>query len=145
MSLAEPPVWLWVVFTLVAACSQTFRNAMQRSLTARLGTVGATHVRFLFGLPFACVFVVLILATAPPLREPRFDRRRPIAPQELLGQTHGMFAHPVVRILQRRQEVFRRQRRQTIQCSQRVEAPERGRRGPRKLGQCRHRPPIRPQ
>ncbi|MBU6272835.1 MAG: EamA family transporter [Betaproteobacteria bacterium] len=74
MSAADPPAWLWVVFTLVAACSQTFRNAMQRSLTARLGTVGATHVRFLFGLPFACVFVALILVTAPPLREPRFDR-----------------------------------------------------------------------
>ena len=44
--------WLWVVFTLVAATAQTFRNAAQRSLTGSLGTVGATHVRFLFGLPF---------------------------------------------------------------------------------------------
>ena len=26
---------------------------MQRELTAKLGTVGATHVRFLFGFPFA--------------------------------------------------------------------------------------------
>ena len=45
--------WLWVVFTLIAAASQTARNAMQRELTATLGTVGATHVRFLFGFPFA--------------------------------------------------------------------------------------------
>ena len=44
--------WLWVVFTIVAATAQTFRNAAQRSLTGALGTVGATHVRFLFGLPF---------------------------------------------------------------------------------------------
>ena len=29
---------------------------MQRELTASLGTVGATHVRFLFGFPFALVF-----------------------------------------------------------------------------------------
>ena len=33
------------------------RNATQRELTATLGTVGATHVRFLFGFPFALVFL----------------------------------------------------------------------------------------
>ena len=38
----HPQAWLWIGFTVVAALSQTFRNAMQRSLTARLGTVGAT-------------------------------------------------------------------------------------------------------
>ena len=38
---------------LIAAAAQTVRNAMQRELTATLGTVGATHVRFLFGFPFA--------------------------------------------------------------------------------------------
>ena len=43
---------LWAVFTLIAAAAQTARNAMQRELTATLGTVGATHVRFLFGFPF---------------------------------------------------------------------------------------------
>ena len=50
--------WLWVVFTLLAAAGQTARNAMQRELTATLGTVGATHVRFLFGFPFAVIFLV---------------------------------------------------------------------------------------
>ena len=49
--------WLWVVFTLLAAAGQTARNAMQRELTASLGTVGATHVRFLFGFPFALLFL----------------------------------------------------------------------------------------
>jgi drug/metabolite transporter (DMT)-like permease len=48
---------LWAVFTLIAAASQTARNAMQRELTATLGTVGATHVRFLFGFPFALIFL----------------------------------------------------------------------------------------
>src|SRR5262245_7057894 len=47
--------WLWAVFTLVAAAGQTARNAMQRELTATLGTVGATHIRFLFGFPFALI------------------------------------------------------------------------------------------
>jgi drug/metabolite transporter (DMT)-like permease len=54
---------LWAVFTLIAAAAQTARNAMQRELTATLGTVGATHVRFLFGFPFAILFLAGVLAT----------------------------------------------------------------------------------
>jgi drug/metabolite transporter (DMT)-like permease len=50
---------LWIVATLVAAAAQTARNAMQSSLTARLGTIGATQVRFLYGFPFALVFLML--------------------------------------------------------------------------------------
>ncbi|HTL65737.1 MAG TPA: DMT family transporter [Pseudolabrys sp.] len=53
---------LWAVFTLIAAAAQTARNAMQRELTATLGTVGATHVRFLFGFPFALLFLAGVLA-----------------------------------------------------------------------------------
>jgi drug/metabolite transporter (DMT)-like permease len=37
------------------------RNATQRSLTASLGTVGATHVRFLFGFPFALIFLLIVM------------------------------------------------------------------------------------
>jgi len=51
------PSWLWALFTIIAAAAQTVRNATQRELTAKLGTVGATHVRFLFGFPFALVFL----------------------------------------------------------------------------------------
>lgn len=54
--------WLWAVFTLIAAATQTARNAMQRELTATLGTAGATHVRFLFGFPFAVVFLLVLMA-----------------------------------------------------------------------------------
>jgi drug/metabolite transporter (DMT)-like permease len=60
--------WLWVLFTIIAAASQTVRNATQRGLTTTLGTVGATHVRFLFGLPFALVFLAgVMLASGAPL------------------------------------------------------------------------------
>jgi drug/metabolite transporter (DMT)-like permease len=52
---------LWAVFTLIAAAAQTARNAMQRELTTRLGTVGATHVRFLFGFPFALMILVGVM------------------------------------------------------------------------------------
>src|SRR5690242_20908687 len=51
---------LWAVFTLIAAAAQTARNAMQRELTSTLGTVGATHVRFLFGFPFALLFLAAV-------------------------------------------------------------------------------------
>src|SRR5580698_8544407 len=44
---------------------------MQRELTATLGTVGATHVRFLFGFPFALVFLgAIMLVTGLPLPRP---------------------------------------------------------------------------
>jgi drug/metabolite transporter (DMT)-like permease len=63
--------WLWAVFTLIAAAAQTVRNATQRELAATLGTVGATHVRFLFGFPFALLFLTAVLiATGRPLPQP---------------------------------------------------------------------------
>lgn len=55
-------IWLWIPFTLLAAAGQVVRNAMQRGLTAKLGTLGATHIRFLFGFPFSLIFLGLILA-----------------------------------------------------------------------------------
>jgi drug/metabolite transporter (DMT)-like permease len=62
---------LWAIFTVIAAFFQTLRNAMQRELTRSLGTVGATHVRFLFGFPFALIFLIgLILGTQAPLPRP---------------------------------------------------------------------------
>jgi drug/metabolite transporter (DMT)-like permease len=53
---------LWPVFTMIAAAAQTVRNATQRDLTQKLGTVGATHIRFLFGFPFAIVFLAVAMA-----------------------------------------------------------------------------------
>ncbi len=67
--MAAPP-WLWVVFTLVAATAQTFRNATQRGMTERLGTVGATHIRFLFGLPFGLLCFALVWLVAGEMPSP---------------------------------------------------------------------------
>src|SRR6476646_5999722 len=55
-----PGWWLWVPFTLIGATAQTFRNAAQKSLTGRLGTVGATQIRFLFGLPFGLLALAAV-------------------------------------------------------------------------------------
>src|SRR5215470_19730624 len=63
--------WLWALFTVIAAASQTVRNATQRELTTTLGTAGATHVRFLFGLPFAALFLLaVVIATGQGLPRP---------------------------------------------------------------------------
>ncbi len=61
---------LWAVFTIVAAAAQTVRNATQRELTGKLGTVGATLVRFLFGCPFAVIFLLAMLGTGAALPRP---------------------------------------------------------------------------
>jgi drug/metabolite transporter (DMT)-like permease len=52
-----PPGWLWIPLTIWAAFAQTLRNAAQRHLIDDLGTLGATLVRFLFGLPFALLYL----------------------------------------------------------------------------------------
>ncbi|MDQ2065954.1 DMT family transporter [Xinfangfangia sp. CPCC 101601] len=60
------PLWTWIA--LGGAIAQTGRNATQSGLTKKLGTLGATNTRFLFGLPFACLFLALALwFSAEPL------------------------------------------------------------------------------
>ncbi len=62
----------WVLWTVLAAATQTARNATQRNLAVTLGTVGATHVRFLFGLPFALIILGgVLLYTGAPFAAPR--------------------------------------------------------------------------
>ena len=61
MSLSlEAPAWLWVPVVLFATLAQTARNTAQRTLTAELGTLPATLVRFLYGLPFAGLWLALL-------------------------------------------------------------------------------------
>src|SRR5215213_3956292 len=60
--------WLWIPLTIWAAFAQTLRNAAQRHLVPSLGTIGATLVRFLYGLPFAAAYVlILLLITREPI------------------------------------------------------------------------------
>jgi len=43
----------WIPATLLAAGAQVARNGLQAGLVSEIGTLGATQVRFIFGLPFA--------------------------------------------------------------------------------------------
>ena len=52
--------YVWVLVVLFAAAAQTVRNTAQRSLTAQVGTLPATLVRFLYGLPFAAVYLLAL-------------------------------------------------------------------------------------
>ena len=51
---------LWIPITLVAAFLQNIRSGLQRHLKARMGTTGATFVRFGFGAPFVLVLVAVL-------------------------------------------------------------------------------------
>jgi drug/metabolite transporter (DMT)-like permease len=66
-----PPPWVWIAATLWAAAAQTMRNTAQRHLTGELGTLGATLVRFLYGVPFAVLWLLAVhAATATRLPSP---------------------------------------------------------------------------
>jgi uncharacterized membrane protein len=52
--------WAWIPITVFAALAQTLRNVAQRKLVSELGTLGATLVRFLYGLPFALLWLAII-------------------------------------------------------------------------------------
>jgi drug/metabolite transporter (DMT)-like permease len=58
----EHAAWLWIPVTLWAAAAQTLRNAAQRHLVGELGTLGATLVRFLYGVPFAAGWLAAVQA-----------------------------------------------------------------------------------
>ena len=50
----------WVVITVAAAFLQNVRSTLQKYLKGRIGTTGATFVRFGYGLPFAFLFLGIL-------------------------------------------------------------------------------------
>ncbi len=54
--------WLWIPITIAAALSQNVRTALQKHLKGRLSTNGANYTRFVFGLPFAIGYALLLHA-----------------------------------------------------------------------------------
>ncbi|MBT6588706.1 MAG: EamA family transporter, partial [Rhodospirillaceae bacterium] len=49
--------WIWIPITFLAAFMQAARTAGQKHLTKDFSAVGASYVRFLWGLPFALVYL----------------------------------------------------------------------------------------
>ena len=66
---------IWIPITIAAAFMQNIRSATQRHLKGKLKTVGATFVRFGFGMPFAALLVAIMhlgLGWELPFTNPRF-------------------------------------------------------------------------
>ncbi len=63
--------WLWIPITLFAVVMQTVRTAGQKHLTVHLDAISVTLVRFLFGLPFAALYLAGVMigteSSLPPL------------------------------------------------------------------------------
>ena len=66
MQLPTITAWAWIPIVICAALAQTIRNAAQRTLTAEVGTLPATLVRFLYGLPFALAWLLWVLQFSAP-------------------------------------------------------------------------------
>jgi len=49
--------WIWIPITFLAAFMQAARTAGQKYLTKDFSAVGASYVRFLWGLPFALAYL----------------------------------------------------------------------------------------
>ena len=49
--------WIWIPITFLAAFMQAARTAGQKYLTKEFSAVGASYVRFLWGLPFALAYL----------------------------------------------------------------------------------------
>lgn len=64
----------WIPITIFAAFFQNVRTAMQKYLKDRLSTGGATYVRFLYGVPFALIYILgLDHFTALSIPEPNTE------------------------------------------------------------------------
>jgi drug/metabolite transporter (DMT)-like permease len=65
---------LWIPLTIAAAFFQNIRSAMQKHLQGKLSTLGAAYVRFLYAVPVALIYLVIVFqVTAAPL--PQIDAR----------------------------------------------------------------------
>ena len=51
----------WISFTIFAAFMQAIRTAGQKRMASELSPMGTTLARYLFGLPFAVVYLILVI------------------------------------------------------------------------------------
>tara|TARA_B100000686_G_scaffold322360_1_gene376024 strand:+ start:848 stop:1741 length:894 start_codon:yes stop_codon:yes gene_type:complete len=51
---------MWIPITILAAFSQNLRSTFQKKLQSNLSDIGSTYVRFLYGLPFAIIYLIVL-------------------------------------------------------------------------------------
>ena len=55
----------WLLFSIAAAFLQNLRNSLQKSINSVLSTSGAAYTRFVFGLPLAGLYWVILIIHEP--------------------------------------------------------------------------------
>ncbi|MCF8469110.1 MAG: hypothetical protein K9G33_17075, partial [Sneathiella sp.] len=64
----------WIPITIFAAFFQNIRTSLQKYLKGRLSTGGATYVRFLYGAPFALLYILTLNHFSDlPIPEPNIE------------------------------------------------------------------------
>ncbi|MEP0706854.1 MAG: DMT family transporter [Parvibaculum sp.] len=66
---------LWIPLTIAAAFLQNVRSSLQKKLTGEMSALGATYVRFAYGVPVAVIYLGVLLAltgAAVPDMAPEF-------------------------------------------------------------------------
>lgn len=53
---------LWIPLTIAAAFLQNVRSSLQKKLTGEMSALGATYVRFAYGVPVAALYLAFLLA-----------------------------------------------------------------------------------
>ena len=51
---------IWIPITIIAAFSQNLRSIFQKKLQNKLSNIGATYVRFVYGLPFVIIYFLIV-------------------------------------------------------------------------------------
>ncbi|MBC6416516.1 MAG: EamA family transporter [Rhodospirillales bacterium] len=65
--------WLWIPLTVAAALLQNLRTAVQRSLVGRLSTNGAAMTRYIYGLPLALAYLLLLNGLGHAFPQPQLE------------------------------------------------------------------------
>lgn len=56
----DVPLEAWIYFTILAAFMQAIRTAGQKQLSGHLNAMATTGVRYIYALPFACLYLFFI-------------------------------------------------------------------------------------
>lgn len=65
----------WILFTLMAAFMQAWRNAFQKQLSATVDVYGVTLARFIFALPLALIYISCLYHFQPVTESVHFNLR----------------------------------------------------------------------
>ena len=65
----------WILFTLMAAFMQAWRNAFQKQLSTTVDVYGVTLARFIFALPLAFIYIVSLYHFQPLVEVVHFNPR----------------------------------------------------------------------